>query len=106
VTSTGPVRKAGGAAAVDQVRATGQRLRQALVEYRSAFGEAARRLAREARAEGPPANREEGPVDAGARGASSPGFDDLREDWERTVAVFRDTVDRIGTAQKTRGRER
>ncbi len=73
---------------VDRVIEAGDALREALVVYRAAFDGAARALGREA---------EEAPV-------RHCGFELLRSDWERTVAAFREAVDRIGTAQKTLAR--
>ncbi|HKK09140.1 MAG TPA: hypothetical protein VKA44_09660 [Gemmatimonadota bacterium] len=67
----------------------GAAVRQALRTYRSRYGEAARALA-----------REPGPSDD-----ASEGFATLRSDWERTVAAFRETVDRVGTLQKTLARD-
>jgi hypothetical protein len=68
----------------------GDALREALAVYRAAFDGAARALGRESE-------------DAPARHR---GFELLRSDWERTVAAFREAVDRVGTAQKTLARGR
>ncbi|MDP2530439.1 MAG: hypothetical protein Q8W51_11980 [Candidatus Palauibacterales bacterium] len=75
---------------VDRVIEAGDALREALVVYRSAFDGAARALGRES---------EDAPV-------RHRGFEILRSDWERTVAAFREAVDRVGTAQKTLARGR
>lgn len=75
---------------VDRVIKAGDALREALVVYRSAFDGAARALGRES---------EDAPV-------RHRGFEILRSDWERTVAAFREAVDRVGTAQKTLARGR
>jgi len=87
----GPARSGPDVPAVRDAIAAGEALRDALREYRSRFGAAARELAA---AEKRPA------------GDSPAGFDALRADWERTVAAFRETVDRVGTAQKTLARDR
>lgn len=68
----------------------GVAVRAALRAYRSRFGEAARAASA-------------GEVPSEVR---RDAFETLRADWERTVEVFRETVDRVGTAQKTLARDR
>jgi hypothetical protein len=68
----------------------GKGLRESLAGYRTAFDEAARALGR----------------DGNDESAHRLGFEMLCTDWERTVAAFRQAVDRIGTAQKTLARGR
>lgn len=74
-----------------RLETAGERLREALRAYRTAYAEATRALARE----------------DGSDGEAAPGtsHDLLREDWESCVAAFRETVDRIGTLQKTLTRD-
>lgn len=64
-----------------RVERAGERVREALEAYRSAYSSA-------------------------ARAASDRDVHDrLRDDWEACVAAFRDTVDRIGALQKTLTRD-
>jgi len=104
-----PARSGPEAPAVRDALAAGEALREALREYRSRFGAAARELAADAPSAEGSAGRGRGDAEgvgpAGAPGAA-PGFEALRSDWERTVAAFRETVERVGTAHKTLARER
>lgn len=72
--------------AVEDALAAGGDVREALRAYRARYWAAAREL-------------------SGSEGAAA-GFETLRADWERTVASFREAVDRIGTVHKTLARDR